>query len=225
MKILAIETATLTGSVGLLSDDDGLDVLGETTLSVSVQHSERLMPAIDHLLRDAGVPPQDIDLYAVSVGPGSFTGLRIGLAAVQGLSLAHNKPVVGVSTLEGLARNGLYFPGLVVPMLNAFRSEVYWGAYRANGTGFDGVGEDRASGPERLIDYLRQSSEPVLLLGNGVDVCGQQIAQELGEERIRIAPRHLCHPRAVHVAFLAAQNYRDGLSDEPVLPRYLRKPG
>lgn len=225
MKVLAVETATLTGSVGLLSDDDGLDVLGETTLSVSVQHSERLMPAIDQLLRDAGVASGEIDLYAVSAGPGSFTGLRIGLAAAQGLALAHGRPVVGVSTLEGLARNGFYFPGLVVPMLNAFRSEIYWGAYRANGTGFDCVGKDCVSSPDHLIDYLRERSEPILILGNGVEVCGVRIAQELGEECLRIAPKYLHPPRAVHVAFLAAQSFKDGLAEEPVLPRYLRKPG
>lgn len=222
MKVLAVETATLTGSVGLLSDGD---ILGETTLSVAVQHSERLMPAIDQLLRNAGVKSEEINLYAVSTGPGSFTGLRIGIAAVQGLSLAHQKPVIGISTIEGLARNGLYFPGLVVPMLNAFRSEIYWGAYRANGTGFDRVGEDCVSGPERLIELLRQRSEPVLLLGNGVEVCGERIAEEFGKERVHIVPRHLQHPRAVHVAFLAAQNFRDGRSAEPVLPRYLRRPG
>jgi len=221
-NILAIETATLTGSVALLSDEK---VLGEITLSVSVQHSERLMPAIEQLLRDASIAPKDIDLYAVSAGPGSFTGLRIGLGVAQGLSLAHGKPLIGVSTLEGLAMNAAYFPGLVVPMLNAFRSEIYWGLYRTNGSGLTCVLEDCVSAPDELLDHLKNQSERILLVGNGIDICGSKIADGMGEGRVEIGPASLRYPRAVHIAALAAEKFKSGLSNEPVLPRYLRKPG
>jgi tRNA threonylcarbamoyladenosine biosynthesis protein TsaB len=222
MQILAIETSTLTGSIALVS---GGNVLGEVTLSVSVQHSERLMPAIEELLRDASVLPKEIDLYTVSAGPGSFTGLRIGMAAAQGLALAYGKPVVGVSTLEGLAMNGLYFPGLVVPMLNAFRSEIYWGVYRSDGSGMEEVTVDRVSVPGALIDHLKGFSEKILVTGNGLDVCGPLILQELGEERVQLAPPALRLPRAVHLASLAEKRLKSGVSMEAALPRYLRKPG
>ncbi len=211
MKILAIETSTLTGSIALLSDGA---LLGETTLSVSAQHSERLMPAIEQLLQNAAVDIADVDLFAVANGPGSFTGLRIGIAAAQGLALAHGKAVVGVSTLEGLAMNAVYFQGIVVPVLNAFRGEVYW---RFNN-------EDRVSGAENMTADLQKTNDPILILGNGIVVCRDVLMKNLGD-RLHIAPEWLHHPRAVPVATLAAKRFHEGPSPEPVLPRYLRKPG
>jgi tRNA threonylcarbamoyladenosine biosynthesis protein TsaB len=222
MNLLAIETSTLTGSVALLRDEA---VVGEITLSVSVQHSERLMPAIDQLLRDAGTKPADIDLYAVATGPGSFTGLRIGIAAAQGLALARGKPVVGVSTLEALALNGIFFPGLIVPLLDAFRGEVYRGLYRRTAEGLGAIGDDRAVGLAPLIDELRKQDGAALLLGNGVELYGKKIEEELGIEKISIAPPPLRNPRASNVAFLALQKWKSGEKEGSILPRYLRKPG
>lgn len=211
MKILAIETSTLTGSIALVCDGQ---LVGETTLSVSVQHSERLMPAVDQILRDSGVSAKDVDLYAVAEGPGSFTGLRIGISAAQGFSLSQEKPIVGVSTLEGLAMNGMYFPGTVIPVLNAFRGELYW---RLDG-------QDRVSTAESMAAVLQNRPGPLLILGNGAPLCGDLLLQNLGD-RVRIAPAWLQNPRAVPIATLAAQKFKEGLKTAPVLPSYLRKPG
>ena len=233
MKVLAIETSTLTGSVALLEIPPsplcqrgvmGGFVIGEVTLSVSLQHSERLMPAIADLLRDAAVAPSEVDLYAVAIGPGSFTGLRIGLAAAQGLPLAHDKPVVGVSTLEGIAFHGVYYPGVVVPLLNAYRNELYWGLYRGVGGVPKVLEEDRVSPVEELISWVRHQSERCLLLGDGLKVYGERLMAELGPEKIDLAPAHLQNPRGAHIAVLAVEKSRQGHQPEP-LPKYLRRPG
>lgn len=210
MKVLAIETSTLTGSIALISDDL---VLGETTLSVSIQHSERLMPAIEQLLKEAGSSVGDIDLFAVAEGPGSFTGLRIGIAAAQGFAMSQGKPVVGVSTLEALAQNAYYFAGTVVPMLNAFRGEIYWRF----------GGRDRVASPAEVIATLDAISGPILLMGNAVSLCEELI--ESKKEKLSIAPSWMHVPRAVHVATLAADRFVKEGAVSQVLPLYLRHPG
>lgn len=220
MKILAIETSTLTGSVALLEDDS---IIGEITLSVSVQHSERLMPAIDQLLCDASTKPSDIDLYAVATGPGSFTGLRIGIAAAQGLSLSQGRPVIGVSTLEALAFHGAFFPGLIVPLLDAYRGEVYRGLYRGGSGSLEAIDEDRVTGIQPLIEELRRQDAEVLLLGNGAEIHGDQIQKALG--KTTVAPGPLRNPRASNVAFLALRKSKEAIPREPPFPRYLRQPG
>lgn len=220
MNVLAIETSTLTGSVALFKNES---VVGEITLSVSVQHSERLMPAIDQLLRDAGTNPAEIDLYAVATGPGSFTGLRIGIAAAQGLSLSHGKPMIGVSTLEALALNGIFFNGLIVPLLDAYRGEVYRGLYRG-GSGLPAlIDEDRVTGIQPLIEELQKQDSATLLLGNGAEIYGDQIQKALG--KTTVAPGLLRNPRASNVAFLALQKSKETIPRGPLFPRYLRQPG
>src|SRR5262245_4578017 len=132
MRVLAVETSTLAGGAALL--DGGL-VVGEYTLDVSLTHSERLMGAVDRLLSDAGWTVRDLEGLAVSVGPGSFTGLRIGLSTVKGLALALTIPIAAVPTLDALATL-LPFAALpVCPVLDARKREVYASLYRWNGTG------------------------------------------------------------------------------------------
>jgi tRNA threonylcarbamoyladenosine biosynthesis protein TsaB len=220
VKILAIETSTLTGSVALVSDGR---LLGETTLSVSVQHSERLMPAVEQLLRDANTPADQVDLFAVAQGPGSFTGLRIGIAAAQGLALARSKPLVGISTLMGLSMNAAFFPGLVVPVLNAFRGEVYFGRYRMVLGRPTPVQDDSVVPLEDFLGLLRSCGESALVLGDGVELC-QPKFDSRENDKIVINSGILNTPRASHLAFLAGlQELRSAA--EPVLPRYFRKPG
>ena len=132
MKVLGIDTATMMGSIGLI-DDEG--AIAEYSLNIRATHSERLMPAIDRLLKDSGIMPKDIDGFAVSIGPGSFTGLRIGLATVKGFAMGCNKPVAAVSTLEALAFNLAYAEYLICPILDARRNEVYAAMFKSDGKG------------------------------------------------------------------------------------------
>jgi tRNA threonylcarbamoyladenosine biosynthesis protein TsaB len=212
MKVLGIETSTLTGSVALV--DNGR-LLGETTLSVSVQHSEKLMPAIEQLLRDAGAEPGEIDLFAVAEGPGSFTGLRIGIAAAQGLALAHDRPIAGVSTLRGLAMNAVLFPGLIIPVLNAFRGEVYFGTYRAERGRPEAVEGDGVLPVADFLERIRSLGEERVLLGAGLEI----LPKDHEVLRDRIAPALFHTPRAASIALLAEFS-----APGAVLPRYLRKP-
>lgn len=223
MKILALETSTLTGSVALL--EDGV-IRGEMTLSVSVVHSERLLPAVERLLTDAATPPESIDLFAVAVGPGSFTGLRIAIATVQGLCAALDKPAMGISTLQALACHGLFFPGLVVPMLDARRGEVYAGIYRNLGGKVPQIfGEELVLPPEALLQRLSDpglAGAKVLVLGEGSQVYRDQINQAL-KGRGFFAPAPFQAPRAAHVAHLAWEQHKNGVApDAMILPRYVR---
>ena len=138
MRVLAVETSTLAGGVAIL---DGDRVVGEYLLDVRVTHSERLMVAIDRVLGDASVAIGDLDGVAVAVGPGSFTGLRIGLGTVKGLVFGRSIPVAGVPTLDAMAA-GIPFSGLpVVPVLTARRNEVYTSRYRWDGARMRREGE------------------------------------------------------------------------------------
>ncbi len=223
MKILALDTSTLTGSVALL--DDGI-LKGEMTLSVSVVHSERLMPAIDRLLQDAGLTLESVDFFAAAVGPGSFTGLRIAIATVQGFCLALQKPSMSLSTLQALACNGGYFSGLVVPLLDARRGEVYAGIYRTQGSKPPQiVGEEMAIPPDRLMEMLQEdrfNRLSVLFLGEGSLVYREVINRGLKGRALFAAP-HANHPRAAHVASLAWEQVQRGVAyDRLMVPRYVR---
>ncbi|MCR3923329.1 MAG: tRNA (adenosine(37)-N6)-threonylcarbamoyltransferase complex dimerization subunit type 1 TsaB, partial [Firmicutes bacterium] len=128
LYVLGIDTATLVCSAAVVSEEK---ILAEYTLHVKKTHSERLLPLIDTLLRDAGLTPRDLDAVAISVGPGSFTGLRIGMVTAKALGQALQLPLCGVSTLTALAAQHPYFPGLVCPILDARREQVYQALFRA----------------------------------------------------------------------------------------------
>src|SRR5213080_5215777 len=160
MRVLAVETSTLAGGVALL---DGDVLLGQYMLDVRVTHSERLMGAVDRLLGDARWTVRDLTGLAVAVGPGSFTGLRVGLSTVKGLALALGIPVAAVPTLDAMAAS-LPFAALpVCPVLDARKGEVYASLYRWDGGAMRREWEYQALTPESLAARL---GEPVILLGD-----------------------------------------------------------
>jgi tRNA threonylcarbamoyladenosine biosynthesis protein TsaB len=162
MRLLAIETSTLAGGVALLDDDR---VVGEYLLDVRVTHSERIMAAIDRVLTDAGVGIDEIDALAVAIGPGSFTGLRIGLGTVKGLALGRDLAVAAVPTLDAMAA-GLPFAAMpVCPVVDARRDEVYACRYRWDGSAMRREWDYLALPPAELAARL---DEPVILVGDAV---------------------------------------------------------
>src|SRR2546428_11980959 len=164
MRVLAVEASTLAGGAALL---DGEVVVGEYALDVGATHSERLMGAIDRFLTDAGWTVRDLEGLAVSVGPGSFTGLRIGLSTVKGLALALSIPIVAVPTLDAMAAP-LPFAALpVCPVLDARKREVYASLYRWDGAGMHRVWEYLAIAPAALA---RRLGEPGVILGDAADL-------------------------------------------------------
>src|SRR2546428_4373699 len=160
MRLLAVETSTLAGGAALL---DGELVVGEYALDVSRTHSERLMGAIDRLLTDAGWTVRDLEGLAVSVGPGSFTGLRIGLSTVKGLALALSIPIVAVPTLDAMAALLPVRALPLCPVLDARQREVYASVYSWGCGGMDPVWEYLGIAP---ADLARRLEAPVIVLGD-----------------------------------------------------------
>jgi tRNA threonylcarbamoyladenosine biosynthesis protein TsaB len=182
MRVLAVETSTLSGGAALLDDER---VVGEYTLDVRITHSERLMAAIDQLLNDAGWTARDIEGLAVTVGPGSFTGLRVGLSTVKGLALALAIPVAAVPTLDAMAAM-LPFAALpVCPVLDARKREVYASLYRWDGRGMRREWEYLAVSPD---DLGRRLDEPVIVLGDGAGAISSPFARRIDPPRGGPAP-------------------------------------
>lgn len=165
MNVLAIETATEAVGCALWASGRPL---GWFTLVAGRRHAETLMPAIDDLCRRAGLRAADIEGVAVDVGPGLFTGLRVGLSTARALAAALGTPAASVNSLEALAHPQRFGAGLVAPVVDAKRSEVFWAVYRCDGLG--GIAQLRApavAGPEDVGRELASLDEPVLLVGDG----------------------------------------------------------
>jgi tRNA threonylcarbamoyladenosine biosynthesis protein TsaB len=210
MRVLAVETSTLAGGAALL---DGELVVGEYVLDVSATHSERLMGAVDRLLTDAGWTVHNLEGLAVSVGPGSFTGLRIGLSTVKGLALALGIPIVAVPTLDAMAAL-LPFAALpVCPVLDARKREVYASLYRWDGAGMHRVWDYLALAPAELA---RRLDEPVILLGDAADQIDSLYARQIRP------PRRGPSPAAVGALGHARLSIGDTVAPADLLPIYLR---
>ncbi|MEN6411971.1 MAG: tRNA (adenosine(37)-N6)-threonylcarbamoyltransferase complex dimerization subunit type 1 TsaB [Veillonellales bacterium] len=220
MPVLALDTATLVSSVALAAEDI---LLAEITLQTKKTHSEVLMPHIEQLLTMANVAKRDIMAVAVSIGPGSFTGLRIGLATAKALAYALQIPIVGVPTLAALAY-GCPLPGtLLSPLLDAQKGNVYQAVFRWEQGNLQTVQPARVI---RFSDVLREmgsKDQPVLLLGEGAVMNRQVILQAGGN--LLLAPPHIIMPRAASVAMLgqkmlAAGEQQDVMALEPL---YIRR--
>ncbi|MBE7044140.1 MAG: tRNA (adenosine(37)-N6)-threonylcarbamoyltransferase complex dimerization subunit type 1 TsaB [Ruminococcaceae bacterium] len=219
MKILAVDTSATVASVAIT---DGERLAAEMILNHKKTHSETLMPMIDTLFQSSEMKISDIDLFAVSNGPGSFTGLRIGVAAVKALAHACNKPVVGVSTLEAMAYNLPYADGLIAPIMDARREQVYNAVYRWEGETLTEVTAPRAIA---LADCLEEFREKVYFVGDGVPVYRELILQKLGNLAV-FAPVCANAQRAGAVAAAAKAYAKAGKTTTylELLPVYLRKP-
>jgi tRNA threonylcarbamoyladenosine biosynthesis protein TsaB len=174
MKVLGIDTSTSCGSVGLM--DDG-EVISDYLLNIMVTHSERLLGAIELVLREARCPIGDIDGWAISLGPGSFTGLRIGVSTVKGLAFATGKPVAGVSTLDVLASQITPTSYLICPILDARKKEVYTAFYRyEESNSLKRQSDYQAIRPEDLVKKIK---EQTIFLGDGLKTYGEFLLNSL----------------------------------------------
>lgn len=229
MLILAVETSTLTGSVALveapLSGDGsfrGEKILGEHILNLQGTHSERLMTSIDRLLKETSLSIRDVQGIALALGPGSFTGLRIGVSTVKGLAYALRVPVVGVPTLDALAHNIRFSSSLVCPVLDARKKEVYAALFRGDGEGqLLKVSEDWVLAPE---DLCARIEEKTIFLGNGTEIYQQTLRRKLGPLALFVPPE-LSLPRAVNVARLSLPKFKKCLTCDTFsfTPIYVRR--
>lgn len=216
MKLLAVESATLSGGAAIL---DGDRLLGEITLNIAITHSERLLAAVDRLVVDCGLAPADLEGLAVSVGPGSFTGLRVGLATVKGLAMALDLPIAPVPTLDALAARLPFADAPVCPILDARKNEVYLSLYRWRGDRMWREREYLALSPELAVAEL---TAPVILLGDGIEACRPWLDGQ--GDGIRITPVAQRLPAAATVAELghALLAAGGGVGAEALVPLYLR---
>ena len=223
MKILGIDSSGNVASVSLLSD--GV-LMGEYSINNKLTHSQTLLPMVDVMLQTAGVEPEELDFVAISAGPGSFTGLRIGAATAKGLAQALQIPVIKVPTLSALAYNLAGVSGLVCPVMDARRGQVYTGVYRYEGDKLMSVLPEQAVDMGELLARLNEMGERVTFLGDGVPVHREKIERECGV--YGFAPVHLALQRAGSVAALASQAelYGDAgveqMAAAAFAPEYLR---
>lgn len=215
MLILAFESSARPASVALVRDGR---ILAQSIQVSSLTHSRTLLPMAEDLLKNTGVTLSEIDAIAVAQGPGSFTGIRIGVSTVKGLCWGAEKPCIGVSTLEAMAWHGLAVGGLVCPVMDARRSQVYNALFRIEGGHPVRLCPDRAVSLEDLSKELRTIDESVFLLGDGAALTKEYLdGQGLP---CRIAPDNLVWQDAWGVA-MAAQR-KDPFSAADLLPVYLR---
>ena len=225
MRILALDTSGLVAGVALLEDDC---LLAEYNICYKKTHSQTLLPMLEEVRKMLELNLSTIDGIAIASGPGSFTGLRIGSATAKGLGLALGKPLIEVPTLEGLAYNMYGTEGLVCPIMDARRNQVYTGIYRfeKEGTGFllNCVVEQCAEDINELLQKLNELGEPVVFLGDGVPVFKDRIAEALKTE-YSFAPAGKNRQSAGSVAALGAVYFSQGktVTPEEHAPEYVRK--
>lgn len=220
MKILALDSSGLVASVALLENDN---LVAEFTVNNKKTHSQTLLPMLDEVVNAAGIELDAVDAIAIAAGPGSFTGLRIGAATVKGLSLALDKPVVPVPTLEGLAYNFWGSDRLICPIMDARRKQVYTGIYRYEDHRLMTVKDQMAVGIEEFLSMLNEMGEAVTFLGDGVPVFKDIIADKLTVP-FSFAPAHLSRQRAGAVGALGVLYYKEGRTETAAehKPDYLR---
>lgn len=220
MKILALDSSGIVASVAIVENDT---LLAEYTVNYKKTHSQTLLPMLDEVSKMTELDLDSIDAIAVAAGPGSFTGLRIGSATAKGLGLALKKPLVSVPTVDALAYNLYDTKGLICPIMDARRSQVYTGIYCYENHRLVRVREQMAVPVTELLEILNELGEPVTFLGDGVPVFRDAIARTLKAE-FSFAPAHVNKQRAAAVAALGALYYKEGRFETAAehSPEYLR---
>ena len=220
MKILGLDSSGIVASVAIVEDDV---LIAEYTVNYKKTHSQTLLPMLDEIAKMTELDLNSIDAIAVAAGPGSFTGLRIGSATAKGLGLALKKPLIAIPTVEGLAYNLYDISGLICPMMDARRKQVYTGIYRFTDHQLKVVEDQMAVPMETVIEKLNQYGEAVTFLGDGVPVFHELIAEKMTVP-YSFAPAHVNKQRAAAVATLGEIYYRQGKTETAMehVPDYLR---
>ena len=219
MRILALDSSGLVATVAILEDEQ---TIAEYTVNYKKTHSQTLLPMLDEIVKMTEFDIASIDAIAVAGGPGSFTGLRIGSATAKGLGLALNKPLIHIPTVDGMAYNLFGNTGLICPIMDARRNQVYTGLYRFE-KDFQVVEEQMAIPVQELIEKLNAYGEKVTFLGDGVPVYQEQLQAELAAEYV-FAPPHMNRQSAAAVGALGMRYFAEGKieSARDHQPDYLR---
>lgn len=221
MKILALDSSSAVAGVALIENDK---LIGEYTVNHKLTHSQTLLPMVDELLKQTETKLQDIDVYAVSAGPGSFTGLRIGISTIKGFAMAWEKPVIGVSTLESMAYNHLHSDYYICPLMDARNQQVYNAVYRRSRGKMRCEIPPRAESIQTVMEEVKAYQKKVLFIGDGVIPNFEYITQIMGFNAI-YGELNNNMQRAASVALLAYQKAlkKEWLPASELNPVYLRK--
>ena len=219
MLILAFETSAKAASVALM---EGEKLLGEVYQNTGLTHSQTIMVMAEDLLKQCGKTVADVTDVAVAAGPGSFTGVRIGVAAAKGFAWGRQLPLHGVSTLEAMARSLGIWEGYICPVMDARRSQVYNALFHAHCGECTRIREDRAISLQDLGEDLQTLKEPVFLVGDGSILCYNSLLECV--PNLVLPKEHRMHQRSVGVALCAARNAEAGEHPDgaALTPNYLR---
>ena len=219
MLILAFETSAKAASVALTENGK---LLGESYQNTGLTHSQTLMVMAEDLLKQCGKTVNDITAVAVAEGPGSFTGVRIGVAAAKGFAWGREIPCYGVSTLEAMAASINAWEGTVCPVMDARRSQVYNALFGANCGTYTRIRDDRAISLADLGEDVKNLEKPVFLVGDGSVLCYNTLSEKV--PGLVLPPEHRMHQRAVGVGLMAARMASAGESGDAaaLTPNYLR---
>ena len=219
MLILAFETSAKAASAALMENGK---LLGETYQNTGLTHSQTLMVMAEDLLKTCDYTPQQVEAVAVAAGPGSFTGIRIGVAAAKGFAWGGDLPCYGVSTLEAMARSLSVYDGYVLPVMDARRSQVYNALFQAEKGKLTRLCEDRAISLADLAEEIKILQKPIFLVGDGSILCYNTLLEEV--PNLILPPEHRMHQRACGVGLVAADMIAAGLpgNGAELIPNYLR---
>lgn len=221
MKVLALETSGNNCSVALLDEDK---VIADFNCNTGTTHSQNLMPMVDQVLKFTEIELNDVDLLASSIGPGSFTGLRIGIATVKGMALSLNKKVVGVPSLLGLAYNVPSFCGIICSVLDARNDNVYAALYKRENEKIVMIGDYISDNIEVLIAELKKHNEKIFFVGDGAVSYKDRFVEEFAD-KAKFLPYYLNFQTAVSVAKAAIDKAKNNEFNDynTIMPLYLKK--
>lgn len=219
MLILAFESSAKAASVALFRD--GI-LMAEQFQNNGKTHSATLMPMAESILKDCGIRPEELSFIAVAKGPGSFTGVRIGVSAAKGMAWAAEKPCCGVSTLEAMATQLQHVSGIICPVMDARRSQVYNALFSSDGETLIRLTEDRAISLEELGKELRNYEKTIFLVGDGTKLCYNTLKASI--PTLTLPPAHLEMQRATGVGMAAFRMIQRDQMETPqqLTPNYLR---
>lgn len=221
MYVLGIDTATMVCSIGLVDQER---MVAEMTLHTRKTHSERLLPMIQQLLADAELTPQALQGIAVSIGPGSFTGLRIGITTAKSMAFALKVPVIGIPTLDALAAQFPYSRHLICPIIDAQKGNVYTALYRVDEGYPQRINEYRVISLDDLVEQLYASGQPVIITGE-ISEFPTQMQKVADQPQLHLAPALHCMPRGSVIAALGLRELLAGAGEDPatLTPFYIRR--
>lgn len=216
MKVLAIDTSSYVLGIAVA---DGTEVKGEVITNLKKNHSVRVMPVIESLLKECGIKPKELNRIVVAKGPGSYTGVRIGVTIAKTLAWTLGIELSGVSSLEALAANGRNYPGLICPLFDARRTQVYTGLYKFKGEQLTNAEPDQILLLSDWLKVLEKYNEPILFLGNDLPLHREAIQEALKEKAVFSSPS-LYNPRPGELAFLGIEKEAEDIHS--FVPNYIR---